>query len=196
MADYILAIDQGTTSTRAIVFDKKLSPKARGQKEFKQYYPASGWVEHDAEEIWKTVLATAKIAIKKAGIKVQDVKSIGITNQRETTVVWDRQTGKPIYKAIVWQDRRTSEICKALKATGLEAMVTQKTGLLLDPYFSGTKVAWVLDNVKGARLRAEKGELCFGTVDSFLIWRAALRIQSEGEKAGSAQTSANSPAAE
>ena len=171
MADYILAIDQGTTSTRAIVFDKRLSPEASGQKEFKQYYPASGWVEHDPEEIWKTVLATAKIAIKKAGIRAIDIKSIGITNQRETTVVWDRQTGKPIHKAIVWQDRRTSEICKVLKEKGLEAIVTQKTGLLLDPYFSGTKIAWMLDNVKGARSCAEKGELCFGTVDSFLIWR-------------------------
>jgi glycerol kinase len=171
LAHYILAIDQGTTSTRAVVFDKRLSPKASGQKEFKQYYPASGWVEHDPEEIWKTVLATAKIAIKKAGIRAADIKSIGITNQRETTVVWDRQSGKPIHKALVWQDRRTSETCKALKTKGLEAIVTQKTGLLLDPYFSGTKVAWVLDNVKGARLRAERGELCFGTVDSFLIWR-------------------------
>ena len=118
MADYILAIDQGTTSTRAIVFDNKLTPKASGQKEFKQFYPASGWVEHDAEEIWKTVLATAKIAIKRAGIRAQDFKSIGITNQRETTVVWDRHTGKVIYKAIVWQDRRTSEICKSAEGSG------------------------------------------------------------------------------
>ncbi len=171
MADFILAIDQGTTSTRAIVFDKKLNPKASGQKEFKQFYPASGWVEHDAEEIWKSVLFTVKAAIKKARVKPSDIKSIGITNQRETTVIWDRKTGKPIYNAIVWQDRRTAEICKALNVKGLEAMVTQKSGLLLDPYFSGTKVAWLLDHVKGARARAEKGELCFGTIDSFLIWR-------------------------
>jgi glycerol kinase len=171
MADYILAIDQGTTSTRAIIFDKKLNPKGSGQKEFKQFYPASGSVEHDAEEIWKSVLTTVKAAIKKARVKPVDIKSIGITNQRETTVVWDRKTGKPIHKAIVWQDRRTAESCKDLKARGLEAMVMQKSGLLLDPYFSGTKVAWLLDHVKGARARAEKGELCFGTIDSFLIWR-------------------------
>ncbi len=171
MADFILAIDQGTTSTRAIIFDKKLNSKASAQKEFKQFYPASGWVEHDAEEIWKSVLFTAKAAIKKARIKTGDIKSIGITNQRETTVIWDRKTGKPVHKAIVWQDRRTTEICKNLKAKGLEAIVTQKTGLLLDPYFSGTKVAWLLDTIKGARKRAENGELCFGTIDSFLIWR-------------------------
>ena len=171
MAGYILAIDQGTTSTRAILFDKKLNPLASAQKEFKQYYPSSGWVEHDPEEIWKSVLFTVKAAIKKARIKVSDIKSIGITNQRETTVVWDRATGKPIHKAIVWQDRRTAKICKDLKAGGHEALVTQKTGLLIDPYFSGTKVAWILDKVKGARARAEKGELCFGTIDCFLIWR-------------------------
>jgi glycerol kinase len=171
MADYILAIDQGTTSTRAIIFDKKLNSKASAQKEFKQFYPASGWVEHDPEEIWKSVLTTVKAAIKKARVKATDIKSIGITNQRETTVVWDRISGKPIHKAIVWQDRRTAEICAGLKAKGHEVLVTQKTGLLLDPYFSGTKLAWILDHVKGARTRAEKGELCFGTIDSFLIWR-------------------------
>ena len=171
MVDYILAIDQGTTSTRSIVFDRKLNPKASAQKEFKQYYPASGWVEHDAEEIWKSVLFTAKAAIKKARVKPSDIRSIGITNQRETTVIWDRKTGKPIHTAIVWQDRRTAETCTELKTRGCEAMVTQKTGLLLDPYFSGTKVAWLLDHVKGARQRAEKGELCFGTIDAFLIWR-------------------------
>ena len=171
MADYILAIDQGTTSTRAIVFDKRLSPKATARKVFKQFYPASGHVEHDAEEIWKSVLLTAKAAIKKAKIKASNIKSIGITNQRETTVIWDRKTGKPIHRAIVWQDRRTTETCKALKADGFEALVTRKTGLLLDPYFSGTKIAWLLDNVQGARQRAERDELCFGTIDSFLIWR-------------------------
>jgi glycerol kinase len=171
MADYILAIDQGTTSTRAIVFDKRLSPKASAQKEFKQFYPASGHVEHDAEEIWKSVLLTARAAIKKAKIKASDIRSIGITNQRETTVIWDRKSGKPIHRAIVWQDRRTAETCKTLRSEGHEPLVTRKTGLLLDPYFSGTKIAWLLDNVKGARMRAEAGELCFGTIDSFLIWR-------------------------
>jgi glycerol kinase len=171
MADYILAIDQGTTSTRAIIFDKKLEPKASVQKEFKQFYPASGWVEHDPEEIWKSVVFAVKAVLKKARVKITDIKSIGITNQRETTVVWDRKSGNPIHKAIVWQDRRTAEICAGLKANGHEAVVTYKTGLLLDPYFSGTKLAWILDHVKGARARAEKGDLCFGTIDSFLIWR-------------------------
>ncbi|MDE2446332.1 MAG: glycerol kinase GlpK [Alphaproteobacteria bacterium] len=171
MARYVLAIDQGTTSTRAIVYDQKLVPKATAQKEFKQYFPASGWVEHDAEEIWATVLSTVKAAIKKAGIKASEIASIGITNQRETVVVWDRKTGKPIHKAIVWQDRRTAEFCHALKAQGHEAIFTAKTGLLLDPYFSGTKLSWLLGKVKGARAKAEAGGLCFGTVDSFLIWR-------------------------
>jgi glycerol kinase len=171
MTDFILAIDQGTTSTRAIVFDKKLNLKGSCQKEFKQFYPSSGWVEHDAEEIWKSVLLTVKAVLKKSRVKASDIKSIGITNQRETTVIWDRKTGKPIYNAIVWQDRRTAEICRDLKAKSKEPVVTQKTGLLLDPYFSGTKVAWILDNVKGARARADKGDLCFGTIDSFLIWR-------------------------
>ncbi len=171
MPNYILAIDQGTTSTRAIVFDAKLNVKGIGQKEFKQFYPASGWVEHDPEEIWTSVLATAKAAIRKAGIKATDIKSIGITNQRETTVIWDRKTGKPIHNAIVWQDRRTSEICAKLRADGLEPLFTQRTGLLLDPYFSGTKVAWILDHAKGARAKAEAGSVCFGTIDSFLIYR-------------------------
>ncbi len=170
-ANYILAIDQGTTSTRAIVFDKKLTPKGSGQKEFKQHFPNSGWVEHDAEEIWKTVLATCKAALAKAKVTPAQIVSIGITNQRETVVIWDRKTGKPIHKAIVWQDRRTAETCAALKAAGHEPNITAKTGLLLDPYFSGTKVAWLLDTVKGARNRAERGELAFGTIDSFLIWR-------------------------
>jgi glycerol kinase len=168
---YILAIDQGTTSTRAIVFDKKLSPKGSGQKEFKQYFPNSGWVEHDVEEIWKSVLATCKAALAKAKVKPEAIASIGITNQRETVVVWDRKSGKPIHKAIVWQDRRTSDKCAEMKAAGFEATFTAKTGLLLDPYFSGTKLAWLLDHVKGARAKAENGELAFGTIDSFLIWR-------------------------
>jgi glycerol kinase len=171
MAKFLLAIDQGTTSSRAIVFDAKLRPKASGQKEFKQYFPKSGWVEHDPEEIWKSVLTTAKQALSKSKTKPKDIAAIGITNQRETVVVWDRKTGKTIHKAIVWQDRRTSEMCASLKAKGLEATFTTKTGLLLDPYFSGTKLAWLLENVKGARDRAERGELAFGTIDSFLIWR-------------------------
>jgi glycerol kinase len=170
-ANYILAIDQGTTSSRAIVFDKKLGPRGAGQKEFKQYYPASGWVEHDPEEIWKSVLSTCKAAIAKAKIKPEHLATIGITNQRETVVLWDRTTGKAVHKAIVWQDRRTAENCAALKVEGFEKTVTAKTGLLLDPYFSGTKLAWLLDNVKGAREKAGRGELAFGTIDTFLIWR-------------------------
>jgi glycerol kinase len=171
MADYILAIDEGTTSTRAIIFNKKLKLKASAQKEFKQYFPASGLVEHDAEEIWKAVLFTLKAAVKKAGISASNIKTIGITNQRETVVVWSRKTGKPIHNAIVWQDRRTANLCHELKTRGFENMVTAKTGLLLDPYFSAPKISWVLNHVKGARAQAEKGELCFGTIDSFLIWR-------------------------
>jgi len=171
MSTHLLAIDQGTTSSRAIVFDRKLKPKGSGQQEFKQYFPASGWVEHDPEEIWKSVVATTKAALSKAKVKAAAIAGIGITNQRETVVIWDRKTGKAIHKAIVWQDRRTADMCKALKDAGREAVFTTKTGLLLDPYFSGTKVAWLLDNVKGARARAEAGELAFGTIDTFLIWR-------------------------
>jgi len=171
MADLILAIDQGTTSSRAIVFDKGLRPKGSGQKEFRQYYPDSGWVEHNPEEIWTSVLTVCRAAIRKARAKPAEIKAIGITNQRETTVIWDRRTGKPIHRAIVWQDRRTADLCGKLKREGLETAFTEKTGLLLDPYFSGTKIAWLLDNIKGARARAERGELAFGTVDTFLIWR-------------------------
>ncbi len=171
MADHILAIDQGTTSSRAIVFDKSLRPLGSGQKEFRQFYPASGWVEHDPEEIWKSVLFVCKQALGKARAKAKDIRAIGITNQRETVVIWERKTGKPIHKAIVWQDRRTAEMCAALKASGFERQFTEKTGLLLDPYFSGTKIAWLLDHVRGARAKAEKGELAFGTIDTFLIWR-------------------------
>jgi glycerol kinase len=171
MKNFILAIDQGTTSSRAIVFDRKLAPKGVGQMEFKQHFPKSGWVEHDAEEIWRSVLSVCKAAIKKAKLKPQQIASIGITNQRETVVLWDRKTGKPIHRAIVWQDRRTAGMCGQLKDAGHEKTFTAKTGLLLDPYFSGTKLAWLLDNVKGAKARAEKGELAFGTIDSFLIWR-------------------------
>lgn len=168
---HILAIDQGTTSSRAIVFDREMRVKATAQQEFAQHFPASGWVEHDPEDIWATVTATVRGAIDRAGLTAADISAIGITNQRETTLVWDKTTGEAIHRAIVWQDRRTAELCSRLKADGHEPMVTRKTGLLLDPYFSGTKLKWVLENVPGARARAEKGELLFGTVDSFLIWR-------------------------
>ena len=171
MSGFVLAIDQGTTSSRAIVFDGAMRPVGSAQKEFTQLYPASGWVEHDPEEIWATVVATCKAALKKAKIGAADVAAIGITNQRETIVIWDKATGKPIHNAIVWQDRRTAPLCAKLKKQGLEAKFTRKTGLLLDPYFSGTKITWLLDNVKGARKRAEKGELLAGTIDTFLIWR-------------------------
>ncbi len=170
-ARHILAIDQGTTSTRCIVFGPDISVVAAAQKEFPQHFPASGWVEHDPEDIWATVLATGRAALRKAKLKARDIAGIGITNQRETTLVWERATGKPIHNAIVWQDRRTADICAALKAAGHEKAVTRKTGLLLDPYFSGTKVKWLLDHVKGARAAAVKGDLAFGTVDSFLISR-------------------------
>lgn len=171
MSGYILAIDQGTTSSRAIVFDDQMRIAGVGQKEFTQFYPQSGWVEHDPEEIWKSVVSTVKQALKKAGISASDVAAIGITNQRETVVVWERDTGKPIHNAIVWQDRRTAAYCEKLKRQGLEKSFSKKTGLLLDPYFSGTKLSWMLSNVKGARARAARGELCFGTIDAFLIWR-------------------------
>ncbi len=171
MEKFVLAIDQGTTSSRAILFDKDCRIKAVAQQEFAQHYPHSGWVEHEAEDLWDTTIATCKAVIAKAGIGASDIVSIGITNQRETTVVWDRKTGKAIHRAIVWQDRRTAEICAGLKSAGLEDTVTKRTGLLLDPYFSGTKVAWILDNVPGARDAANAGRLAFGTVDSFILWR-------------------------
>ncbi|MGH1415189.1 MAG: glycerol kinase GlpK [Pelagimonas sp.] len=167
---FILAIDQGTTSSRAIVFDDGLKIVASAQEEFTQHFPKSGWVEHDCDDLWTTTVSTCRAAIDKAGISATDIAAIGITNQRETTLVWDRKTGAPIHNAIVWQDRRTSEMCQRLKGEGHEPMVTKRTGLLLDPYFSGTKLAWLLDNVEGARARAEAGDLIFGTVDSWLIW--------------------------
>jgi len=170
MTGNILAIDQGTTSSRAIVFDDTFSIRAVAQEEFPQHFPASGWVEHDADDLWQTTLRTARKALAKAGLGASEIAAIGITNQRETVVVWDRRTGKAIHRAIVWQDRRTAGFCAELKAAGHEAMVTEKTGLLLDPYFSGTKLAWILDNVDGARAAAEAGDLAFGTVDSFLLW--------------------------
>jgi glycerol kinase len=168
---HVLAIDQGTTSSRAIIFGPDMAVVASAQMEFPQHFPASGWVEHDPEDIWRTVLATARAALRKARLKAGQIAGIGITNQRETTVVWDRATGKPIHNAIVWQDRRTAETCRKLKEAGREPLFATRTGLLLDPYFSGTKIAWLLDHVPGARARAERGELCFGTIDSFLIHR-------------------------
>ncbi|MDF1690957.1 MAG: glycerol kinase GlpK [Zhongshania sp.] len=171
MDTYILAIDQGTTSSRAIVFNARGGICGVGQQEFSQHYPQDAWVEHDPEEIWQTTLSSCKAAIAAAGLSAADISGIGITNQRETTVVWDRETGAAIYPAIVWQDRRTASQCAELKAQGLEELVAQRSGLLLDPYFSATKLTWILDNVAGARQRAEAGELAFGTIDSFLLWR-------------------------
>jgi len=170
MSRYLLAIDQGTTSSRAIVFDARGTQVAVAQQEFHQYFPRDGWVEHDAVEIWDSTLAVCREALEKAGVQASDLAGIGITNQRETTVVWDRETGEPIHHAIVWQDRRTASLCTKLKSDGHEALVVERTGLLIDPYFSATKVAWLLDNVEGARKRAEAGELAFGTVDTWLLW--------------------------
>jgi glycerol kinase len=171
LAEYLLAIDQGTTSTRAIVFDAALKPVASAQQEFKQIYPGPGQVEHDPEEIWATTVATVRGAMAKAGAAANAIAAIGITNQRETTVVWDRASGRPIHNAIVWQDRRTADACATLRQQGHEASVSRRTGLLLDPYFSATKIAWLLDHVDGARTAAEQGRLAFGTIDSFLLWR-------------------------
>ena len=168
---HILAIDQGTTSSRAIVFGPDRRVIATAQQEFSQHYPAPGLVEHDAGDLWSSTAATARAAIERAGLRTADIAALGITNQRETTVVWERATGRPIHRAIVWQDRRTWEVCDRLRAEGHEAMVREVTGLLLDPYFSATKLAWILDHVEGARARARRGELLFGTVDSWLIWQ-------------------------
>jgi glycerol kinase len=167
----ILAIDQGTTSSRAILFDDHLQPVANAQQEFAQHFPASGWVEHEPEDLWDSTLAVCRQALANAQASAAEVAAIGITNQRETTLVWDRRTGQAIHRAIVWQDRRTAERCAALEAQGHGELVAARTGLRLDPYFSGSKIAWILDNVPGARQRAERGELAFGTVDSFLLWR-------------------------
>jgi len=170
MSNYILSLDQGTTSSRAIVFNHSGEIIAIAQKEFTQIYPEAGWVEHNPSEIWSTQLSVATEVIAKANLTAADIKAIGITNQRETTVVWDKTTGKPIYNAIVWQDRRTSEYCNSIKKQGLSQKIQEKTGLIIDSYFSATKVKWILENVKGAREKADKGELAFGTVDSWLIW--------------------------
>lgn len=170
MSNYILSLDQGTTSSRAIVFNHSGEIIAIAQKEFTQIYPEAGWVEHNPSEIWSTQLSVATEVIAKANLTAADVKAIGITNQRETTVVWDKTTGKPVYNAIVWQDRRTSEYCNSIKKQGLSQKIQEKTGLIIDSYFSATKVRWVLENIEGAREKAEKGELAFGTIDSWLIW--------------------------
>ncbi|MDH4247326.1 MAG: glycerol kinase GlpK [Deltaproteobacteria bacterium] len=171
MGTYTLAIDQGTTSSRAILFDREIRAVASAQQEFQQHFPQSGWVEHEPEDIWNSTLITCREAMKKAGASARDIVAIGITNQRETTLVWERSTGTPIHRAIVWQDRRTAPLCERLKQAGKEPLVSRHTGLLLDPYFSGTKLAWLLDTVPGARAKAERGELAFGTVDCFLLWR-------------------------
>ncbi|MEM9756826.1 MAG: glycerol kinase GlpK, partial [Pseudomonadota bacterium] len=168
---YVLAIDQGTTSSRAIIFDREMAPVASAQEEFTQHFPRSGWVEHDPDDIWATTAGTCRAAIERANLRPADLAAIGITNQRETVVIWDRETGKPVHRAIVWQDRRTADLCADLRAAGHEPMVQENTGLLLDPYFSATKIAWLLDNVDGVRAAAEAGRLAFGTIDTFLIWR-------------------------
>jgi glycerol kinase len=167
---FILALDQGTTSSRAIVFDEEGKPRASAQREFRQIFPQPGWVEHDPQEIWISQRETAREAIEQAGIEPEQIRAIGIANQRETTVLWDRQTGEPLYNAIVWQDRRTAAQCSELRSSGAEETVRAKTGLMFDPYFSGTKLAWLLDNVPGARIRAERGELAFGTIDTWITW--------------------------
>src|SRR6201990_3706405 len=168
---FVLAIDQGTTSSRAIVVRSDISIASVAQQKFPQHFPASGWVEHEPEDIWTSTVITCRDALEKAGLKAKDIAAIGITNQRETTVVWDRATGKAIHRAIVWQGRRTADSCAKLKSEGHEPTISEKTGLIIDPYFSGTKVAWILDHVPGARQRAERGELLFGTVDCYLLWR-------------------------
>ena len=170
MKKYIMALDAGTTSSRCILFDKKGNMCAVAQQEFTQYYPQPGWVEHDANEIWKTQLAVAQEAMKKLNVTYEQIAGIGITNQRETTVIWDKETGQPIYNAIVWQCRRTADICDALVEKGHANLFKEKTGLLVDAYFSGTKIQWILDHVDGARERAAKGELLFGTIDTWLMW--------------------------
>ena len=171
MARHVLVIDQGTTSTRSIVFDARTEPVASAQQEFAQHYPRPGWVEHDAEEIWQSVLATARQALDRAGLAAGGLAALGIANQRETVVVWERRTGRPIHNAIVWQDRRTAALCEQLEAAAHGALIAARTGLRIDPYFSATKIAWLLDAVDGARAAAEAGDLAFGTVDSFLLWR-------------------------
>ena len=169
--NYIMALDEGTTSTRAIIFDTHMQKVAEDQREFNQIFPHAGWVEHDANEIWNAVLATIGNCFLKSGIQPDQITGIGITNQRETTVIWDRQTGLPIYNAIVWQSRQSEAIAQKLQTAGWSAKIHQKTGLLIDPYFSATKIRWILDQVPQAQTRAQKGELLFGTIDSWLLWK-------------------------
>jgi glycerol kinase len=171
MSKYILSFDQGTTSSRAILFDHDGQIQGIAQKEFEQYFPHPGWVEHDAMEIWSTQIGVASEAISKKNLSLSDIAAIGITNQRETTVVWNKKTGLPIYNAIVWQDRRTADFCDSLKSLGKAAMIQEKTGLVIDAYFSASKIKWILDNVADARMLADKGELCFGTIDTWLVWK-------------------------
>jgi len=171
MTDYILAIDQGTTSSRAILFNTKGQKVHSAQEEFPQHFPEDGWVEHEPDDIWQTVQRTCKDVIAQMDVNCGEIKGVGITNQRETTLIWDRETGKPIYNAIVWQDRRTSEYCQQLKDRNLEKFINEKTGLLIDPYFSASKIRWILDNVEGAQSSAEAGRLAFGTIDSYLLWQ-------------------------
>ena len=171
MAKYVMALDAGTTSNRCILFDKKGTIVSVAQKEFTQIFPKPGWVEHDAKEIWSTQISVAVEAMQQVNASARDIAAIGITNQRETTIVWDKNTGEPVYNAIVWQCRRTSEYCDSLKAKGLTDTIREKTGLVVDAYFSGTKLKWILDNVEGVRERAEKGDLLFGTVETWLIWK-------------------------
>ncbi|MDQ3257805.1 MAG: FGGY family carbohydrate kinase, partial [Acidobacteriota bacterium] len=168
---YILAIDQGTTGTTVLVFDRDVAIKGRAYSEFKQYYPQPGWVEHDPEEIWSVTIRVVAEALADARIKASELSAIGITNQRETTVMWERATGVPVHPAIVWQDRRTAGICDELKERNLESTFRSRTGLVIDAYFSGTKIKWLLDNVTGLRARADRGEICFGTIDSWLVWK-------------------------
>lgn len=171
MGRYILAVDQGTTSSRAIIFDKSMRAVSTAQKEFTQYFPGPGWVEHNAEEIWVTTATVITEALLKKNIKHSDIEAIGITNQRETTVVWDKNTGEPIYNAVVWQSTQTDKICEEIKARGYETVIREKTGLIVNPYFSSSKIKWILDNVEGAKEKAEKGELLFGTMDSWIVWK-------------------------
>jgi glycerol kinase len=185
---HILAIDQGTTSSRALLFDGKMQVLGVAQEEFPQHFPKSGWVEHDPQDIWRTTLETSQRVLREVGVEAKDVAAIGITNQRETTLVWDKTTGEPVYNAIVWQDRRTAADCARLRDAGHEPMITKRTGLLLDPYFSATKLRWILEEVDGARARAEAGELLFGTVDCFLIWKLTGRAQHVTDATNAART--------
>lgn len=188
MSQYLLAIDQGTTSSRAIIFDDKGCLIATAQMEFSQYFPQDGWVEHEPEEIWQSVLAVCRQVLVEANLSAAQIAGIGITNQRETTVLWDRKTGKPLNRAIVWQDRRTADVCLALKAKLDEREIQKKTGLLLDPYFSATKIAWILDHVDGARQRAEQGELAFGTIDTFLLWHLTQGAEHKTDATNASRT--------